>query len=88
MHANSVSIGDITRSENLKSLFPLLCKDCSFCGAIGNNASRVSVVDVCRGSLVRAQVGARRGMEAIPLHTQSVPVFKFHASENQESTLT
>ena len=29
----------------------------------------MTVVDVCRGSLVRAQVGARRGTEAILLHT-------------------
>ena len=28
----------------------------------------MSVVDVCRGSLVRAKVGARRGTEAILLH--------------------
>jgi hypothetical protein len=35
---------------------------------MGNDASRVAVVDVCRGSLVRAQVGARGGTEAILLH--------------------
>ena len=45
----------------------------SFCGAMGNDASWVSVVDVCRGSLVRAQVGARRGMEAILLHIHMPP---------------
>ena len=36
-----------------------------------NDASWVSVVDVCRGSLVRAQVGARRGTEAILLYRDS-----------------
>ena len=35
---------------------------------MGNDVSRVAVVDVCRGSLVGAQVGARRGTEAILLH--------------------
>ena len=35
---------------------------------MGNDALRVSVVDVCRGSLVRAQVGAKRETEAILLH--------------------
>ena len=37
---------------------------------MGNDASRVAVVNVCRGSLVRAQVGARRGTEAILLHAR------------------
>ena len=37
---------------------------------MGNDASKVTV-DVCRGSLVRAKVGVRRGTEAILLHTQS-----------------
>ena len=41
-----------------------------------HDASGVAVVDVCRGSLVRAQVGARRGMEAILLHLHpfTIPV--------------
>ena len=39
---------------------------------MGNDGSRVSVVDVCRGSLVRAQVGAWRGKEAIPLHMDEI----------------
>ena len=53
-------MGDVTRSETLKQLFPLLCKGRGFCGAMGNDASRVAVV-VCRGSLVRAQEGEREG---------------------------
>jgi hypothetical protein len=36
---------------------------------MGNDALRVTV-DVCRGSLVRAQVGVRRGTETILLHLQ------------------
>jgi aspartyl aminopeptidase len=39
---------------------------------MGNDASRVAVVDVCRGSLVRAQVGARRGTETKLLHMHSI----------------
>jgi hypothetical protein len=35
---------------------------------MGNDALWVSFVDVCRGSLVRAQVGMRRGTETILLH--------------------
>ena len=73
MRANSVSIGDVTRSETLKYLFPLLCKGRGFCGAMGNDASRVAVVDV---SLVQAQVGARRGTEAILLHWQYYSAYK------------
>ena len=46
----------------------VLCKGRGFCGAMGNDDSWVSVVDLCRGSLVRARVGARRGTEAILLH--------------------
>ena len=48
-------------------MFPLLCQGRGFCGAMGNDASRVAVVDVF---LVRAQVGARGGTEAILLHWQ------------------
>ena len=43
VRANSVSIGDVTCSEPLKSWFPLLCKSRGFCGAMGNDASRVTV---------------------------------------------
>ena len=39
-----------------------------FCGAMGNDASRVTVVDVCRGSLVRARVWARGRSKVILLH--------------------
>jgi hypothetical protein len=35
---------------------------------MGNDASWEEVVDVCRGSLVQAQVGAGGGTEAILLH--------------------
>ena len=35
---------------------------------MGNNALWEAVVDVFRGSLVRAQVGARRGTEETLLH--------------------
>ena len=49
-------------------LFHLLCKGCGFCGAMGNDALWKAVVDVCRVSLVQAQVGAKRGTEAILLH--------------------
>uniref|UniRef100_A0A674D699 Uncharacterized protein n=1 Tax=Salmo trutta TaxID=8032 RepID=A0A674D699_SALTR len=41
------------------------------CGTIGYDASWVTVVDVFRGSLLRGQVGERRGKEAIPLHTET-----------------
>ena len=68
MRANSVSNGDITRSETLKYFFTLLCKGCGFCGAIGNDALWEAVVDVCRGSLVQAQVGVRSWTEATLLH--------------------
>ena len=68
MHASSISIGDVTHSETLKYLFPLRCKDHGFCGAIANNGSYEAVVDVFRGSLVRAQVGASRGTAATLLH--------------------
>ena len=37
----------------------MLCKGHGFCGAMGNDALRVAVVDVCRGSLVRG--GERDG---------------------------
>ena len=50
----------------------MLCKVHGFCGAMGNDASWVSVVDVCIGSLVRAQVGPRRGTEAILLHVHNM----------------
>ena len=66
-HASSVSISGVTLT--LKYLFPLLCKGRGICGEIGNDASRVTVVDVCRGSLVQAQIGATRGMEAILLQS-------------------
>ena len=39
-----------------------------FCGAMGNDASSVTVVDVCRGSLVRARVWARGRSKVILLH--------------------
>ena len=61
MRANSVS--NVTRSETWSSYSPLPCKGRVFCGAMGDTASSVAVVDVF---LVRAQVGARRGTEAIP----------------------
>ena len=35
---------------------------------MGNDASWEAVVDVCRGSMVLAQVGVRRGTEAILLY--------------------
>ena len=54
-------------------LLPLLCKGCGFCGAMGNAASRLAVVDVF---LVRAQVGARRGTEAILLYWQYYSAYK------------
>jgi hypothetical protein len=38
-----------------------------FCGAMGNDASGVTV-DVCRASLVRAQVVARGRTKVILLH--------------------
>ena len=57
VRANSVSI--ITCSETLKELFPLLCKGRGFCGTMGNGASRVTVVEVCRGFLVRARGGGK-----------------------------
>jgi hypothetical protein len=38
-----------------------------FCVAIGNNALRVTVVDVFRGSLVQDQVGTRRRTKTILL---------------------
>ena len=44
-----------------------------FCGAMGNAASSVAVVDVF---LVRAQVAARRGTEAILLHWQYYSAYK------------
>jgi hypothetical protein len=37
---------------------------------MGNDASWLSVVDVCRGSLVQAQVGARRGTESFNVSYQ------------------
>ena len=37
---------------------------------IDNDASWKAVVDLCRGSLVRAQVGARRKTEATLLHME------------------
>ena len=46
----------------------MLCKGRGFCGAMGNDASRVTVVDVCRGSLVRARVWARGRSKVILLH--------------------
>uniref|UniRef100_A0A8K9WUR9 Ig-like domain-containing protein n=1 Tax=Oncorhynchus mykiss TaxID=8022 RepID=A0A8K9WUR9_ONCMY len=39
-----------------------------FCGAMGNDASWVTVVDVCRGSLVRARVWVRGRSKVILLH--------------------
>jgi hypothetical protein len=60
---SSVSICGVIRSETLK----YFCKDHGFCGAIGNDASWVTVVDVFRRSLV----GARRGTEAMLLHMES-----------------
>jgi hypothetical protein len=56
----------------------LLCKGRGFCGAMGNDVSRVAVVDVCRGSLVRAQVGARRRTEAKLLHIGNRVPFGTH----------
>ena len=44
-----------------------------FCGAMGNAASSVAVVDVF---LVQAQVGASRGTEAIMLHWQYYSAYK------------
>ena len=52
----------------------MLCKGRGFCGAMGNDASWVTVVDVCRGSLVRARVWARGRSKVILLHMYlSVP---------------
>ena len=49
--------------EACNDINPDLCQ-CNRC----KMASEMAVVDVCRGSLVRAQVGVRRGTEAILLH--------------------
>ena len=49
----------------------MLCKVRDFCGAMGNDASWVTVVDVCRGSLVRAQVWVRGRSKVILLHVQA-----------------
>ena len=64
VHANSVL--NITRSEPSSSCSPCSARP-QLCGVMGNDASRMAVVDVF---LVRAQVGARRGTEAILLHWQ------------------
>ena len=45
----------------------MLCKGRGFCGAMGNDASRVTV-DVCRRSLVRARVWAKGRSKIILLH--------------------
>jgi hypothetical protein len=47
----------------------MLCKGHGFCEAMDNDASWEAVVDVGGGSLVRVQVGARRGTEAKLLHS-------------------
>jgi hypothetical protein len=46
----------------------LLCKGRGFCGAMGNDASWVTVVDVCRRSLVRDRLWARVRFKIILLH--------------------
>jgi hypothetical protein len=43
---------------------------------MGNDASRVAVVSVCRGSLVRAQVGARSGREHVLWHRPSMECYE------------
>ena len=73
MRTNSISIGDITRAETLQQLLPLFCKGRGVWGVMGNDALRVAVVDV---PLLRAQVGARRGTEAILLHCQYYSAYK------------
>ena len=48
----------------------MLCKGHGFCGAMGNDALWVTVVDVCIGSLVRARLGARGRFKVILLQKE------------------
>ena len=70
MCGNTVS--NVTRFRS-GVVIPLALQGPRLCGAMGNDASSVAVVDVF---LVRAQVGARRGSEAILLHWQYYSAYK------------